>query len=78
MIFEANRDLGPFSKVENIPIQLIVTIINMVKHLEVGSRNVSDWQMAISKGYQLFDELVPLREATVWVDLVERDLGIKR
>lgn len=78
MIFEANRDLGPFSKIENIPIQLIVTIINMAKHFEVGSRNVSDWQLAISKGFQLFEDIVLLGEATVWVDLTQRDLGIKR
>lgn len=77
MIFESSRDLGPFSQKDNIPIQMIVTIISMVKNYEVGERNVEDWILAITKGFEIFDSIKGREHGVVVVDVANRNVWLK-
>lgn len=77
MVFESSRELGPFHQKDNIPIQMIVTIINMAKNYEVGERNVEDWILAITKGFEVFDAIKGRKHAIVVVDVANRNLWLK-
>jgi NTP pyrophosphatase (non-canonical NTP hydrolase) len=74
LVFEQNKELGPFSIKTNIPIQMIVMIKQMTAGLEVSSRNVQDWQRAISLGYRLFDEIKQRRSGTLRVSMISREV----
>ena len=74
LIFERNKEYGPFTERDNIPVSLIVTIKQIVAGLEVSSRNVQDWQKAIVTGFNVFEEISSRKKGKITVDLVRREV----
>ena len=74
LVFSYAARHGYLDTVPRLDQELLVTIGNMVSHLEVSIRRAADWESAITTGYQAWRQLHAARGGTVELDMHARTL----
>jgi hypothetical protein len=75
-VFNYARDHHWLAGITRLDQELLRTVTQMVRGLEVEERLAADWERAILEGFAAWRSLVELREGTLIVDLEERTLRV--
>jgi len=71
------REHSYFENIQHIDNDLILSIQKLVSGLEVKSRSISDWKIAIFEGYKIFRQLRDNKGGIVEIDLENRRIEFK-
>jgi NTP pyrophosphatase (non-canonical NTP hydrolase) len=77
MIFAYAGDYDFFEGKSSISTELLRTISNMVRHLEVSICSTGEWEYSIIEGFKVWREVVKRRGGTVDLDLDNRSIGLR-
>lgn len=77
-VFEEWKHLGGFEDPKLIPFDVIKTCKRITQAFEVKDRNAQDWELAISTGCRVFNELKEMQGGIVAADLIARTVTVRK
>jgi hypothetical protein len=78
MIFAYARDYNFLEGKSSLSTELLRTIKNMVRHLEVSACTPGEWEQAIVQGFNVWREVKKRRGGTVDLDLDKRCISFRK
>lgn len=77
-VYTNAREHRYYAGIKHVDTEMLTTIKRPVSHLEVRRRKTKDWERAILQGYAVFRHLIENRQATINIDMSQRDIRIVR